>query len=129
MRKTPLLALATLIALASFALTFSACTPKPGQEGGPPKIVDCGVKAVTDHAIDALPGVNRCLSGTSSITDCLLGLVQPALGITFDTIACVTRHEGAAASAAAQTSGGERDARRAARAKEFLEGQRVRFSD
>ena len=123
-----LLALSALLAVAAFMLTFAvlsaSCQPKPGTNGGlgNPGLISCGTQAVTDHATEAMPAVNACLSGTSDIVTCLLGLVRPAVGIGVDVIGCLTRHEGAAASAVSQANPADTvDARRAARAREFLQ--------
>jgi hypothetical protein len=127
MRHLHLLAFALLLALAC-----DSCKPTPGtpQTITPGTVVSCGTQAVTAHATEALPGVNACLSGKDDITTCLLGLVQPAVGITLDVIACLTKHEGSAASAASQANPDDKvDARRAARAREFLEKNDIHFSD
>lgn len=118
-RLHPLSWIATAVVIAC----LTACQPKPGANGlGSPGLISCGTKAVSDHAIDALPGVNRCLAGDGDIQACLFGLVQPAVGILIETVACVTKHEGAAARSAAQANPfDERDKRRDARAREFLE--------
>jgi hypothetical protein len=119
-RLHPLSWIATSIVIAALCL---GCQPKPAGGGGlgSPGVVSCGTKAVGDHAVDALPGVNRCLGGDGDVMACLLGLVQPALGIVLETVACVTKHEGAAAHAAAQANPGDTmDLHRANRAREFL---------
>jgi hypothetical protein len=111
-------------------IIMAACpkpTPAPGRPPGP---IQCGTNAVEQCAPSALTGVNDCLSGFADITTCLLGLIQPATCVTYETVACLVRHEGAAANAAAQANPTDtRDARRAARAREFLQGQGVNFSD
>jgi hypothetical protein len=64
------------------------------------------------------------------VTSCLIGLIQPAGCVTYETVACLVRHEGAAAEHASQANPDDtRDARRAARAKAFLTGQGVQFAD
>lgn len=117
-----------------FVLALS-CTPKPPTPENPgsprPAIVKCGVDAVTKAAPKALPLVNECLAAISGdVTSCLLGLIKPAIDITYEVIVCLTRNEGAAANAAAQANPENTvDARRAARAREFLAGQGVQFAD
>jgi hypothetical protein len=125
MRLHPLSWIATAVVCAAL---FLGCQPRPRADGlGSPGIIDCGSKAVADHAIDALPGVNRCLSGEGDIVACMLGLLQPAAGIVLDTVLCVSRHEGAAARASAASNPfDERDRRRAQRAAEFAEKMRER---
>jgi hypothetical protein len=114
--------LAKLLALIAVFLVLPGCQPRPKVDGmGSPGVIDCGTKAVTDHAIDALPGVNRCLSAETDVQACLFGLIDPAVGIVLSTVACVTGHEGnAARSAAASNPFNDRDKRRAQRAAEFL---------
>ncbi len=129
MRHAPYALFAAIVAL-SVSL---ACTPKPGTAPGPTApggVISCGTKAVTDHAAQTLAPVNQCLASTGDVTNCLLGLVQPLVGITTEVIACVTRHEGSAAAAASRANPDDAvDARRMARAREFLEGQGFQFAD
>ena len=105
--------------------------PTPGTvEPGHPGIVECGTNAVERCAPSALPAVNECISGQSDVVSCLLGLIQPAGCITYEVIACLTRHEGAAAQGAyAANPDDTRDKRRAARAKEFLDKTGAKFAD
>jgi hypothetical protein len=116
-----------------YLLFFIACMgcPKP-VPGTPPRpgIVQCGTKAVEKCAPGALPGVNECLAGQSEIVTCLLGLIQPAGCITYEVVACLTRHEGAAAERAYQANPDDlRDRRRAIRAAEFIDKTGAKFAD
>jgi hypothetical protein len=116
----------------AFLMALTACPkPTPGTvEPGHPGIVQCGASAVEKCAPGAVPAVNECLAGTSEIVGCLLGLIQPAGCITYEVIACLTRHEGAAAERAyAANPDDVRDKRRAARAKEFLDKTGAKFAD
>lgn len=123
------------IATALVVSCLAACQPKPAGGGGlgSPGIISCGTQAVAAAAPQALGPVNACLAGGGDIQACLLGLIQPALNITLATIGCLTRHEGAAASAASQANPGDGlDRQKAQRAREFLEkmDQRgYRFTD
>lgn len=122
------------LTLLSVFLALPACQPKPGANGlGSPGLVSCGTQAVAAAAPQALGPVNACLAGSGDIQACLLGLIQPAVGITIATIGCLTRHEGAAASAASQVNPDDRvDRMKAQRARDFLEkmDQRgYRFTD
>lgn len=116
-----------LLVVSSFG--FTACPhpgPGPVTPGG---VISCGAEAVQSCAAGALPAVNECLAGTSNVTDCLLALIQPVGCITHDVIACLVRHEGAAAEHASQANAADkRDARIAARAREYLQGQGVQFA-
>src|SRR4051794_33018375 len=120
---------AQLLCLAVFAV--AACPKPPPGPGEPrPSVIACGTAAVEKCAPQALPAVNECLSGTGDVTSCLLSLIQPAGCVTYETVACLVRHEGAAAEHASQANSGDtRDARRAARAREFISKQGVQFSD
>lgn len=111
------------------AALFLAACPKPGPGPTPiPGLVECGTDAIQACASSALPGVNECLSGKGDVVTCILGLIQPAGCITYEVVACLTQHEGSAAEHAAQTNpANTRDARRAARAREFLEKTGARF--
>lgn len=118
-----------LIGIAA-ALLVSGCPKPPPGPGEPHGIVQCGTEAVQACAPSALPAVNGCLSGTGDVTSCLLGLIQPVGCITYEVVACLVRHEGSAAEHAWQANPEDtRDHWRAQRAKEFLEGQRVKFND
>jgi hypothetical protein len=112
-------------------IVLGACPkPPPTGPGQPPGPVQCGTQAVEKCAAQAVPSVNDCLSGMSDIQSCLIGLIRPAGCLTYEVVACVTRHEGDAARAASRENPGDtRDARRAARAKEYLDKQGVTFAD
>lgn len=132
MKTTHPLAISAALLLAALTALFyvPACTqPQPGQPtAGPPSVVSCGTQAVTNHATDVLPGVNACLAGQGGVMDCLAKLVQPAAGIIWDTVLCVTRHEGSASDHASKVNPGDVvDRRKADRAREALQG--VRFED
>lgn len=124
-RKPPPLSLLLLAALA-----LAAC-PKP-TPGGPVVVhpfVDCSLSAVQQCAPQALPAVNECLAGHGDVTTCLLGLIKPGTCLVYETVACLVRHEGDIAErAAARNPGDAVDVRRAARAREFLDGQHVTFA-
>lgn len=111
-------------------LAVTACPhPQPGP-GAPHGIVECGAKAVQACAPGALPAVNECLSGSGDVTSCLLGLIQPAGCVTYEVVACLVRHEGAAAEHAHQANPEDtRDHWRAQRAKEFLSKTAAKFND
>jgi hypothetical protein len=127
MRKALGSAAALLAALVFLALP--ACQPRPkGENGiGAPRAIDCASQAIGEHAGEALGPVNHCLASEGSIDACLLGLVQPAVGITVDLIGCLTKREGSSASAASQANPADTaDRQRAARAREFLEHMQAR---
>jgi hypothetical protein len=115
----------------TLVLFFPACPhPVPGTVEPHPGIVQCGTEAISRCAPGAVPAVNECLAGTGEITSCLLGLIQPAGCITYEVIACLTRHEGAAAERAFEANPADvRDQRRAARAQEFLDKTGAQFAD
>lgn len=110
-------------------LVFGGCPhpgPGPVTPGG---VISCGAEAVQSCAPSALPAVNECLAGTSNVTSCLLGLIQPVGCITREVIACLVQHEGGAAEHASKANPADkRDARIAVRAREYLEGQGVKFA-
>lgn len=106
------------------ALAVTSCNPKPGQGPGlgSPGIISCGERGIVAAAPTALGPVNACLSGDEDITACLLGLITPATKFTLGLVGCLTKHEGAASSAAAQANTDDKlDAYRAARARDFLQ--------
>lgn len=119
------------VAAIAIAIACIACPhPVPGTVEPHPGIVQCGTNAVQKCAPGAVPAVNGCLAGTSEIVSCLLGLIQPAGCITYEVIACLTRHEGRAAERAyAANPDDTRDRRRAMRAAEFLEKTGATFAD
>jgi hypothetical protein len=115
-------ALLFLALVCSTALLIPACRAKPDGGLGAPRVIDCASQTVAAHAPESLGPVNTCLAGDGDIQACLLGLLQPAIGITVDVVGCLTRKEGSAASAASQANPDDAvDAKRAARAKDFLE--------
>jgi hypothetical protein len=117
-----------------YLVFFIACMgcpkPTPGTvEPGHVGVVQCGTSAVQKCAPGAVPAVNECLFGQSEIVTCLLGLIQPAGCITYEVVACLTRHEGAAAERAyAANPDDVRDRRRALRAAEFLDKTGAKFA-
>jgi hypothetical protein len=116
-----------LALVCSSALLIPSCRARPDGGLGAPRVVDCASQAVAAHAPEALGPVNVCLAGQGDVQACLLGLIQPAIGITVDVVGCLTRKEGSAASAASQANPENTvDARRAQRAREFLEKMRER---
>lgn len=114
------------------ALALSAC-PKPIPEPGEPtkpNVITCGVNAIQQCAPEALPAVNACLAGMDDIVTCVIGLIKPGTCLVYETLVCVLRHEGSAAALAAKANPDNTlDARRAARAKEFLERTGAQFGD
>jgi hypothetical protein len=123
--------LAAYLVIGCLALFFPACPkPPPGPVEPHPTVVECGTNAVAKCAPSALPAVNECLAGTGDVVSCLLGLIQPAGCVTFEVIACLVRHEGAAARQAFELNPTDvRDQRRAARAQEFINKTGTQFSD
>lgn len=115
------------------ALFLCAC-PKPGPEPGYPPVtpggvISCAVTAVQQHAPEVLPKVNECLIMKVGAVNCLIGLIQPAIGITLDVIACVTAHEGDAAGAAAALNPRDSiDVLRHKNAEEFIQSQNIQFA-
>lgn len=120
----PLAVLLTILAL--------GCTPRTGggEPTGPSKIVSCGGEALAHCAPDMLGPTNECLAGSGDIVSCLMGFTRPAACAGLDIVACMVRHEGAAAKAAAASNPNNTvDARRSARAEEFLRRKNVAFAD
>lgn len=124
-------AMAQLLFLVLIAVT--ACPrppPGPGEPQPHPGVLECGSRAVEACAPGALPGVNGCLAGTGDVTDCLLGLIKPVGCVTYGVVACLTRHEGAAAEHAYRANPEDtRDHWRAQRAREFLLKTGAQFGD
>lgn len=114
--------------LISLAALLTLACPKPPGPVSHPNPVQCASAAIQKCAPGALPAVNECLSGSGDVTDCLLGLIQPAGCITYETIACLVRHEGSAAEHAYQANpDNTRDRWRAERAREFLTKTGAKF--
>ncbi len=77
---------------------FMGCPgcPSPVTPG---KIVDCASQECKVHCPELVAQVTACLlSGTPA--QCLSSLIIPAVGITYDVIACVVRQVGSNANAA-----------------------------
>jgi hypothetical protein len=93
-------------------------------------LIACSGDALAHCAPDLLGPVNECLSGKTDVVACLTGFARPAGCTAIDYIACLVRHEGSAASAAAQANPSDSmDVRRAARAHEYLERIGAQFAE
>ncbi len=120
---------AALVLAALLAGSCATTTPgAPPTTGG--KVISCAGNAIASCAPQALGSVNECLIGSGDVTACLLGLIpKGGACFTYDVIACLVQHEGSAAAADAQANPDDtRAARRAALAKEFLQGQGITFA-
>lgn len=125
-------ALAALLLLVTAAACSGCPHPQPGpvEPPGPGKVITCGTNAIEACAPEALPAVNDCLAGAGDVVSCLVGLIKPAGCLTYEVISCLVRHEGSAAAAASRANPSDStDARRAARAKEFIDRQQIQFKD
>jgi hypothetical protein len=112
----------TRLAVAVVLLLSSSChrPAGPGGDPGDTGLLNCAVQSVVDHWPTVLPLVNKCLVNQSvDVVTCLLGAIDPAVGITEGIIACVTRSSAASYHDAAN-HGDETAARAAARADLFL---------
>ena len=67
-------------------------TPGPTFDAAPAPTswIDCAQEAVRERAISLIAPVNDCLV-SASWEGCLLALINPAIGIGEDVIACVVR--------------------------------------
>ena len=80
----------TVIAAFIVALLLTGC-PKPLPDGSTPSsIIDCTRDAVRQNALSIIPKVNDALLAADWRT-ALLALIDPAVGITADVLACVVR--------------------------------------
>lgn len=120
--------LGALFVAAVVAWSSMGCKmPQPGTVGR--KLIDCGTEAVKKNAIGIIPEVNSCLTGDSA-KDCLLGLVNPAVGITYDVVACVVRRQGAEFAASEQINPLDvRSKVAAGNAHEFIAAEQIEFTD
>jgi hypothetical protein len=87
----------------AWLLVFATASCKIPPLKVPKSLIDCGTQAVRERGIALIAPVNTCLIAQSPAA-CLLGLVNPALGITTSVLACVTRSAGSELSAAAQVN-------------------------
>ena len=121
--------LARYLAMLSVFMALPGC-PKPTTSPDGPssitKIIDCSEQAVRDHGIQLLPAINDCLAQSSGWAACLGGLVQPAIGVTEEVVACATR---AAGRAAARTPSDSTSSQLAAHAADFLKQRGYKFTD
>lgn len=83
-----------VLLLLIFSATQSGCPgcPPPSPDSTLGKIINCENLGV--QAIPLIPKVNDCLTGSVNWQNCLIGLINPAVNITLDVIACVTRDQG-----------------------------------
>lgn len=120
---------------AAFLLTLvltsaTGCrVPPPDSTAG--KWIRCSGAAIEQNWHQALPAVNGCLTGIDDgWRDCLVGLINPAVGITEDVIACVTRDQGTKFADSALANGQDvRSLRAAERASAWLGERRYVFAD
>lgn len=115
--------------LTVFVLVVAGC-PKPTPGTHPGGVLECSSEAVKAHWPEALPAVNRCLAATpdSAWWNCLVGLINPVVGITEEVVACVVRGTGDRyRQASAANPRDEISAVAASRAAEFLTRQGYRF--
>lgn len=110
------------VAVAALAALLGAgcpgCQGEPGSISA--RVADCGKGSVRQNWPKVLPAVNDCLVSGSAVA-CLLGLVQPAVGITESVIACVVRSRATEFAAMASANPEDSTAGRAARnAEEFI---------
>lgn len=120
--------LAAFLAVLS-VLAVPACrVPPPDTKLG--KVIDCTSKSVQENAISAVGPVNDCLTlpDDENWQACLVKLINPAVGITRDIVACVLRDSGELFAAMAETNSGDsRSARGAVRARSYIDEQGYRF--
>lgn len=110
-------------------VSLVACPGCPNPTTTQQKWIDCSAAAVRTHGIPAIPAVNECLTQSMGWEACLIGLIQPAAGITKDVLACVLlqRAENFGAMAA-QNPEDEVSRTAAERARAFIEKQDYKFS-
>ncbi len=122
-----MLGFATACFVAAAVFATSCRLPPPGTTGR--KLIDCSVDAVKRQAIGLIAPVNTCLTGGDARA-CLLGLINPAAGVTLDVIACVTRREGAEFAAAELINPADKGSARAAdNARAFIAAEQIEFTD
>ncbi len=118
-------AIACFVAAAVFAT--SCRLPPPGTTGR--KLIDCATDAVKQNGIGLIAPVNTCLTG-GDVQSCLLGLINPAAGITYDVLACVVRREGAEFAAAEAINANDTRSRRGATsARQWIAAEQIEFTD
>lgn len=118
------------LAILSVLVVVPSCKTGGGEPTGPGKAISCGGDALAHCAPDLLGPTNECLAGTGDVVACVTGFLKPAGCMGLDVLACMVRHEGSAASAAASANPNNTvDARRAERAREFIRREGVTFKD
>lgn len=125
MRKRMLASMAAVIAWVAIA---SCRLPPP--DSGVGRVIDCGSEAVQKRWPAVLAPLNSCLTGAAAgVSGCLLGLINPAAGVTYDVIVCLTRQQGSTFAHAAQANPKDRvSAQAAENARRFLDEQKVVFA-
>jgi hypothetical protein len=93
---------------------MSCRLPPPTSVTG--RVIRCGSEAVKQNWPRVLPAVNTCLAEALAPAGCLLALVDPAIGVTEDVIACLVRDRGEAFRAAATANPADDRSRGAAAA-------------
>lgn len=79
--------------LTVMALLVAGChVPPPTTRIG--KLIRCSGEVASSRWPSAIGPVNRCLSDSDDSRSCLLGLIEPAIGMTESLIACVVRSQG-----------------------------------
>lgn len=103
------------------------CQGEPGAFG--PRVADCSRESVRQNWPKLLPAVNDCLV-SGSFTACLLGLVNPGIGMTEDLVSCVVRARGSEFAAMAQANPEDRTSSKAAEnARAFIAERGWTFAD
>lgn len=109
---------------------LSAC-PKPVPlPGDPGKGVSCIPSLIEACAPKVVPLINECLASNVDVVPCILGITKVVGCATYELLACSVRARGSEAEHAALANPADtRDARMAARAKEFLERTQTKFTN
>lgn len=121
-----------LFALVAFTLTVTSCRFfQPDSTGG--RVIQCAGEAIERNWHQALPAVNTCITvdaNESGWRDCLIGVINPAVGITEDLVACVLRDQGQKMAAQAERNPNDfRSERGAKRAETWIAERKYTFAD
>ena len=119
--RLPIVALLVTL-LASAGCPGGCQVPTGGQA------IQCGSEAIEKNWHKALPKVNACLTMATGWEGCLIGLIEPAVGITEDVIACLVKDQGAKFADTASANPSDATSKDgAAHAAEFLQKRGYKF--
>lgn len=83
-----------VVLIASMGLISSFGCPGGCKVPTKQQVIACGSTAMQQNWPSVLPQVNGCLTSPGDWEGCLIGLINPAIGVTEDLVACLVKDQG-----------------------------------